>query len=146
MEHKMKRKVIVAIIIILIMCLESCDKTDVNGDLDGNWQLIEWKDNATQSIVATNMSRRIYYTIKYNILQTKDIDASYDTFHLSYFHYTNDSLFIDKTFRRPFDTEEPLDSLVKYGCPADGKFAITTLTGNKLVLSCPNSRLTFRKY
>lgn len=144
MEHKMTRIAVVAI--ILIMCTASCDKTDINGDLDGNWQLIEWRDNATQSIVATNMNRRIYYTIKYNILQTKDVDESYDTFYLSYFHYTNDSLFIDRTFHRPFDTEEPIDSLIKYGCPPDGKFAITTLTSDRLVLSCSKSRLTFRKY
>lgn len=135
-----------AIIILILLLLTACDKTDVNGDLDGNWQLTLWVDRQTGDTVATNHSRRIYYTVKYNILQTRDLDKAYDTFHLSEFHYTQDSLFVDRTFHRPFDTEEPLDSLVQYGCTPDGKFAITTLTGKRLVLSNDRNELTFRKY
>lgn len=132
--------------LLFLLLLTACDKTDVNGDLDGNWQLTSWVDRLTGDTLATNHNRRIYYTVKYDILQTRDLDRPYDTFHLSYFHYTNDSLFIDRTFHRPFDTEEPLDSLTQYGCTPDGKFAIITLTSKRLVLSNDQNELTFRKY
>ena len=134
------------LLLLLTLVLAACDKTDVNGDLDGNWQLTSWVDRQSGDTVATNHNRRIYYTVKYDILQTRDLDKGYDTFHLSYFHYTRDSLFIDRTFHRPFDTEEPIDSLARYGCTTDGKFAIKTLTGKRLVLSNDQSELTFRKY
>ncbi len=134
------------ILLLALLPLAACDKTDVNGDLDGNWQLTSWVDRQTGDTVATNHSRRIYYTVKYDILQTRDLDRGYDTFHLSYFHYTRDSLFIVRTFHRPFDTSEPLDSLTRYGCAPDGKFAIKTLTGKRLVLSNDRNVLTFRKY
>ena len=139
-------KVKILILLASLFLLQSCDKTDVNGNLDGNWQLTKWVDKETGATIATNESRRLYYTVKYNILQMRDMSKSYDTFHLSYFHYTSDSLFIDQTFHRPFDTEEPLDSLVQYGCTPDGKFAIVTLTGSSLVLSNSKNELTFRKY
>lgn len=146
MDGLSSMKVKILLLLLPLFLLQSCDKTDVNGDLDGNWQLTKWVDKETDSTIATNESRRLYYTVKYNILQMRDMNKSYDTFHLSYFHYTSDSLFIDQTFHRPFDTEESLDSLVQYGCTPDGKFAIVTLTGSRLVLSNSKNELTFRKY
>lgn len=146
MDGLSSMKVKILLLLLPLILLQSCDKTDVNGDLDGNWQLTKWVDKETGSTIATNESRRLYYTVKYNILQMRDMNKSYDTFHLSYFHYTSDSLFIDQTFHRPFDTEESLDSLVQYGCTPDGKFAIVTLTGSRLVLSNSKNELTFRKY
>lgn len=136
----------IIIILLATVCLTSCNKNDENGYLDGNWQLVSWEDNTSHTIIATNNTTKIYYTIKLDILQIRNINDSYDTFFLSYFHYTTDSLFVGKTFLRPYDKEVKLDSLGKYGCTTDGKFAIKTLTKNQLVLLNTKYLLTFRKY
>lgn len=124
----------------------SCDKTDENGDFDGNWQMTEWRSNATNDIIGTRFTHRIFYAVKLNILQMRDYENSYDTWHLSYFHCKGDSLYIDKVFHRPFDRVENVDSLAKYGCAPEGRYVFVKLTKDDMILKNSLYTLTFRKY
>ena len=56
----------------LSFSLFSCDKLDENGAFDGNWQLTEWRDNATNHVLADRYTKRIYYAVKLNIIQMRD--------------------------------------------------------------------------
>ncbi|MBO4564437.1 MAG: lipocalin-like domain-containing protein [Bacteroidaceae bacterium] len=135
-------------LLCLLTCLlsTSCNKMDENGDFDGNWQMTEWRSNADNHVIGTKYTFRIYYAVKLNVLQMRDYERPYDTWHLSYFHMTNDSLYIDKVFHRPFDTEEPVDSLAIYGCAPEGRYAFLKLTKDNMILRNSLYTLTFRKY
>lgn len=145
--HK-RNKVVMFLLtcIIASMSLTSCDKHDINGKWDGNWQLLEWRENSTGNILATNYNRKLFYAVKLNLLQMIDYERPYDTFHLCYFHYTSDSLYIDKAFQRPFDKEVPVSALSIYGCAPEGRYAINQLTHSTLVLQNSLYTLSFRKY
>ena len=130
----------------LSFSLSSCDKLDENGAFDGNWQMTEWRDNATNHVLADRYTKRIYYAVKLNIIQMRDYSKPYDTWHLSYFHRSNDSLYIDKVYHRPFDREEPVDSLALYGCAPEGRYAFIKLTHDDMILRNSLYTLTFRKY
>ena len=132
--------------LLFTFSLSSCDKLDENGAFDGNWQLTEWRDNATNHVLADRYTKRIYYAVKLNIIQMRDYSKPYDTWHLSYFHRSNDSLYIDKVYHRPFDREEPVDSLALYGCAPEGRYAFIKLTHDDMILRNSLYTLTFRKY
>ncbi|MBQ0143001.1 MAG: lipocalin-like domain-containing protein, partial [Prevotellaceae bacterium] len=53
---------ILSVIILATFFCVSCEKDDKNGELDGNWQLTEWKD--TQGIIKADKSSSIFYTVK----------------------------------------------------------------------------------
>ena len=133
-------------VLAMFIMFTSCDKTDENGDFDGNWQMIEWRENATNHIIATRYTQRIFYAVKLNILQMREYGKPYDTWNLSYFHCKNDSLYIDKVFHRPFDREETVDSLAVYGCAPEGRYAFIKLTKDDMILRNSLYTLTFRKY
>ena len=145
-KHKTNRQILMPLLCLLVSLSTSCNKVDENGDFDGNWQMTEWRSNATGEVLATRYTRRIFYAVKLNILQMRDHDLTYDTWHLSYFHRANDSLYIDKVYHRPFDKEENVDSLAIYGCAPEGSFAFLKLTHDDMILRNSLYTLTFRKY
>jgi len=140
-----QRWLLLAVVVASIM-MAACNKTDENGALDGNWQMVEWRDHQTNKIIATRYSRQIYYAVKLNLIQMMEIGQPYDTFHLAYFHQTADSLYIDQVFQRPFDTIVPKDSLYRYGGAPEGRYAIIQLTHDNMVLRNSLWQLSFRKY
>ena len=143
----MKRKLtIIFFLVALVQMNSSCNKTDENGDFDGNWQMTEWRSNADGTIIGTRYTHKIYYAVKLNILQMRDYDKPYDTWHFCEFHKTSDSLYIDKVYHRPFDKEEPVDSLAIYGCAPEGRYAFLKLTKDDMILRNSLYTLTFRKY
>lgn len=137
---------IAGMMIMLALTIVSCDKMDENGKLDGYWQLTEWKDNASGEIIHTNYDSKIFYTIKLELIKMQDATDVRNPMFLSYFHYTTDSLYLDRSFLRPFDDEVPFDSLECVGCSPSGKYAINLLTSRHLTLSNELFTLKFRKY
>ena len=147
--HTIHQRALASLFTMLFSCVVlnvSCNKNDENGDFDGNWQMTEWKRNDTEEVIGTRYTQRIYYAVKLNIIQMRDYDKPYDTWHLAYFHCSNDSLYIDKVFHRPFDTVEPIDSLACYGCAPEGRYAFIKLTSDDMILCNSRFTLTFRKY
>ena len=140
-----RARLILMVLCIMASCVVSCDKMDENGPLDGNWQLTEWRTADGNTIVATNHTLRLYYTVKLNLLKLQIFGAE-QTFVLAYFQHTTDSLIVTQAFARPYDDYLPLDSLSIYGCPPDGRFHITALSHNTLKLQSQDAILSFRKY
>ena len=129
-----------------ILCLAvflACDrKTDENGDLDGMWQLTEWRDRATGQVLKTNEAN-IYYCVQLKLIKFQNGGHGY---YLSNFTHTPENLTIGKTVYWPGDEERPLSELAPYGVPNDGRFHIDVLTGNRMQLSTGEHTLVFRKY
>lgn len=124
----------------------SCDKLDKNGDLDGNWQLVEWRDNATDTVL-TSFQKSLYYTVKLDLIQFLQIGDN-NLPCISYFKHHGDSLIITQAFQTKSNSDSlvTIDYLKKYGVSEDGKFIIKCLNKNNMILSNSNNTLTFRKY
>ena len=131
---------------LMVSLVISCDKMDENDKLDGFWQMTSWVEKETGDTVATRYDSKIFYTIQLELLRMQDLTTPSGPMYQSYFHYTKDSLFIERTFVRPFDEEMPLDSLAQFGSTPDGRFGIDLLTRSQMVLSNSMNILSFRKY
>ncbi len=140
-------KNILSYTLLCTLCLTlftACDsKWDKNGDLDGMWQLTEWREKATNQVVKTN-DDSIYYCVQLNLIKFQR--GSREQHYLSYFTHTEDSLFIGKTVSWPSDKVSPVTDLKFYGIPSDGRLRIDALNRNRMVLSCEQWTLSFRKY
>lgn len=130
---------------LYLVLFTACDrKTDENGDLDGMWQLTEWRDRATGQVIKTN-NDHIYYCVQLKLIKFQ-YGGHGSSYYLSYFTHTPNDLVIGKTVYWPDDEERPLSELAPYGVPHDGRFHIDVLTGDRMQLSTDNNTLVFRKY
>ncbi len=125
----------------------ACDKMDDNGELAGTWQLLEWNDLTTQTL-KTEESRRIYVTVKLELIQFRHLDSEAKKIPLclSRFHREGNHLRIGTTYKRPKDEQVPLTELAPYGVSPDGLFVIERLDDERLILKNSANRLTFRRY
>ena len=140
------RKTILYILwgMLLLTVFPACDrKTDENGDLDGMWQLTEWRDRTTNQVVKTKQDS-IYYCVQLNLIKFQR--GSRASHYLSYFTHTPEELTIGKTVFWPDDDVRPLGDLAPYGVAPDGRFHIDALTGSHMQLSTAENVLVFRKY
>ena len=130
---------------LYLVLFTACDrKTDENGDLDGMWQLTEWRNKTTNQVLKTQQDG-IYYCVQLNLIKYQ-IGGQGSYYHFSYFTQTPDSLIVGRAFAWPGDKECPLDELTPYGVPHNGRFHIDVLNADKMVLSGELSTLYFRKY
>ena len=143
MRHRTAPYFISALCLSVTMLISSCEvKWDQNGDLDGMWQMTEWRDN-TGTILATK-EQGYYFCFQLQLLKFQE--SGKGAHYLSYFTATHDSLIIGRTYEWPADSISPLSSLSKYGIPSDGRLHIDLLNSNHLILSSSEGILTFRKY
>ena len=134
-------------ILCLVCCtllFSSCKMADENGDLDGMWQLTEWRDKATNQVIKTN-ANGLYYSFQKKVMMFQQ--APQESHYLSHFTHTGNELVVGKTIFWPDETERPLTELTaKFGVPADGRFHIDVLTSTRMQLSTDAHVLQFRKY
>lgn len=139
------RKSSILLILLLLLTLFSCEnKRDNNGDLGGNWQLLEWRD--AQNQVVKDKTSRIFYAIHKNLFQFKDAAYYTNGYYLSYFKHTPDSLIFYHIVNYPTDTLATPEALAPYGVPESGRLHIDRLDADNMVLSEKDRVLVFRKY
>ncbi len=141
----MKRLLYILTPFLLAALFCSCDKMDKNGKLEGNWQLLEWTDLATET-VKYEESRKIYFTVKLELIQFRHLPPTDVPLCLSRFHREGNLLRIGTTHKRPTDEEVPLTELAPYGVSSDGLFVIERLDSDRLILRNSDNRLVFRRY
>lgn len=125
--------------------LASCDnRHETNGNLSGMWQMVEWYDQNSKSVIKTNEDK-LYYCVQLELIKFMDAHNS-TKYHLARFKHEKDSLIIGNIYYYPGDTLCSYSELEKFGVPTDGRFHIDVLNGEHLRLSCPERTLTFRKY
>ena len=143
----MKRNSILTLILLLVCILTGCNKWDCNGDLDGMWQLLEWRDEAG-STRATKQDM-VFYSFQLRMASFRKNKGEG--------LYVRSSIEVSSQQIRIFDPIEyagdghdavlPMSALASVGVPDDGILWIETLTGSTMVLRTnKNDVLTFRKY
>lgn len=147
-------KSFLAVISIAIMGLMagSCDKTPINGDLDGMWQLMRVEDNGTTIDVAATQH---YMCVQLHLIQL----TQYGDVHTGifcHFNHEGNTLrlydFYDRTHYVDNQIAEEkmtdADKLSPWGIYLlDTTFQVNKLTSDALILQDPAGRvLTFRKF
>ena len=130
---------------ILTLPLSSCSRTETNGEFGGNWQMTEWKQIYNDSLLATNETLQLHYTVHRDLIKFQKYSDN-GIYYLATFHRTADSLVIDNIYHASIDTLVPFSQLSTIGFDSTGRFRIVQLTSKSLILSNTLFRLTFRKY
>ena len=139
------------ILLLLLATLTNCEnKRDDSGTLGGMWQLVEWRKN-DGSFAYNKPDTTLYYKIRSNLLMLQELPGEAETYFLTYYHLTSDSLVINKPYKIVKDSERdtvlhPIGALRKYGIPANGRLHIDALGEGRMVLSGEEGTLRFRKY
>lgn len=133
-----------ACLTLCAICMTSCDewKWDRNGDLDGMWQLTEWRDRSDNRPVAGKESG-IYFCFQLDLMKLWRSERA--TFYLSQFTRSADSLTLGLTIEYPADTVVSPDTL-RFAVPRNKRFHIDLLNAGHLQLSTDDAVLRFRKY
>lgn len=135
-----------AICLLCALCVgfAACEmKWDKNGDLDGMWQLTEWR-NTTKGTVEKTKADGLFFSVQQDMIRiNKQSDEGY---YLSLFTKRNDSLIIQSPVYWPKDSMCNISALAPFGVPGHGRFHIDMLTSENMVLSSDTAIISFRKY
>lgn len=147
-QLRMKRIILLYITLLAATIgLVSCDKKDINGDLDGQWQLVRWENKADGNVVKDGPTY-IYWTVKLQLIQIYDKTPSAAANSINSFcefQVKGDSLVLTQAYKRPDDSKIPFSDLQQYGVPSNGRLKIESMDSRNLVLSSTENKLYFRK-
>ena len=131
-----------------VMTLTSCDKWDCNGDLDGMWQLTEWRDK--DNIVKATKEDMIFYSFQLQMASFRKQSDGEDFYMSSMLEVSPDQIRIYNPAVYGGDGHDKIKEMSKLsvvGVPEDGIFKIQVLTGSKMELKTNDQEiLVFRKY
>lgn len=130
-------------IIYILLCtalFTSCQKEDHNGDLGGNWKLLQIEELDTDSII-DKRNEDCFWAIQLEMIVTSRINYP-NTLDKAKgrFQHTGDSLFI-QMLQKPEDPKA-----VGLYNHENERFGVNTLDRNRMVLQSKKVVLTFRKF
>lgn len=133
----------IALFIVLLLGISSCDKAPINGKLDGRWQLmtIEYEDGSIKEC------QRIYYSIQLHLIEISDKGGRGGTF-IGRFSYKGNEVTMSE-FRHRGNEEKlaTLTELEPFGLNLPiNQLHVEKATGEKMILKSDYARLTFRKF
>ena len=141
------RNYIFILLAMLTFALAGCDKWDENGDLDGHWQLTEWRDQ-DGNIKATKQDM-MFYSFQLKIASFKK-NTEEQLYIRSSMEASSEQIRIYDPIEYAgggHDAILPMAVLAPFGIPEDGILRVETLTGSTMVLTTSRRDvLTFRKY
>ena len=136
------------LLLFLLIAFTGCEKKwDQNGDLDGMWQLVEWKDKDGK--VKATKEDMIFYSFQLQMASFRKQSEPIFFIRTSMKMETELIRIYDPIIYKGnrHDEIQPMSILSAVGVPEDGIMRLQTLTGSKLVLRANNEDiLTFRKY
>lgn len=121
-----------AVMAVIVLGATSCRKGGINGDLDGQWQIMEVENLATGE---TTGQQRLYYCL---YLHTVNLTGSGMT--TGNMTYEGDRL----TLEFPISTVDQLSRWYIY--EKTTIFRVEALSGSHMVLVSDRVRISFRKY
>lgn len=140
----MKRRFYILALLSLLMVVTGCDKRDCNGDLDGMWQMLEWRDK--ENVVKATKDDMIFYSFQLQMADFRKVDNEIRTS----LKVTPEQIIIyDPIIYKGNGHDEirPMSELSVFGVPEDGIMWIQVLTGSRMELKTNNQDiLIFRKY
>lgn len=146
----MKRIIYILLISLMTMLVPtSCNKRDINGDLDGMWQLTEWRDKDNN--VKATKDDMIFYNFQLKMAKfLKQAESENFSMMNSMLEFTSGQIRIYEPAvygGEGHDDMKQMSELAVFGVPEDGIFHVQLLTGSDMQLRT-NSQdvLTFRKY
>ena len=159
----MKHLAIILISLTGLLMLSCENFRDNNGDLGGEWQLLEWRTRSMtgniDSLVANNIrednslenQKKLYYSIHRDVFQIRDATNFNNLRYFCSFEKTADSLILKdvvdsdgKVFISA--SEHDYTKLKNYGIPHDGCLQYSLPDDNSLVLSDQDNIILLRRY
>lgn len=130
--------------VMLTTAMTSCNKWDCNGDLDGMWQLLEWRDK--DNVVKATKEEMIFYSFQLQMASFRKKGTEVRTSMM----VTPGQIYIYDPIKyvgKGHDEVQSMSTLSPFGVPADGIFIVQVLTGSSMMLKTNEQDiLTFRKY
>ena len=125
----MKKRILYALLATVLVA--SCQKADDNGDLGGNWKLLQIEDFAKDTIVYTKEMQR-FWAIQLDLIQIGNGKGR--------FQHVGDSLYVQMIIM-PKKPEE-------YGLfnPGNERFGVIHLDRSRMVLRSMDATLTLKKF
>ncbi|MBR1499043.1 MAG: lipocalin-like domain-containing protein [Bacteroidaceae bacterium] len=147
MKPNVKVRLYILALVAALLSMSSCDKKDCNGDLDGMWQLTEWR-SAEGTVKATKQDM-IFYSFQLQMSAFLKSGES-DFYMRALLKVSPDQITIYNPFDYVGDSHDevrPMSVLAAVGVPEDGIFRIETLTSSQMLLKTnAGDLLSFRKY
>lgn len=121
----------IAILLIGLTMLVSCQKEDKNGDLGGYWKLLQIELADNDSIIDTRNEKR-FWAIQLELIQVGSAKGR--------FQHVGDSLYVQM-----ITTDKNIE---KYGLfnPKDERFGVLHLDRNAMILRSEKATLTLKKF
>ena len=138
---------ILIFVAMTVMAMISCDKWDCNGDLDGMWQMVEWRDK--DGAVKATKEDMIFYSFQLQMASFRKQSGEQFFIRTSMEVSPEEIRIYDpiEYIGNRHDKVQPMSVLSVVGVPQDGILEIQTLTGSTMVLKTGSQDiLTFRKY
>lgn len=121
----------------------SCRKMSHNDGLDGQWQITSIEDKETGTVEA--VSEQLYYCINLHVIQLTTYGG---TLYSGNLHY--DKIRQELTFDFPYQADQIAQGdnpLVRFGIHTNPvTFRVVEKTSKRLVLSSPETVITFRRF
>lgn len=131
---------IISSVLLLMACgLTGCDKKPINGDLDGQWQVMDVEPEPT-----TIIDQRIYYCFSLHTCTLTHYGQDRSDCMAGNMTYKGSSLFLDFP---NYTTPEGMLKLQQYGIRSNPvTFTIETLNNKSLVMTDGFTTVTLRKF
>lgn len=146
-RNGVKAKLYILALAALIVAVTSCNKRDCNGDLDGMWQLTEWRDK--DNAVKATKEDMIFYSFQLQMASFRK-QSGEDFYIRTMLEASPERIRIydpAEYVGDMHDEVQPMSILSVVGVPEDGIFWVQVLNGSTMVLKTNDQDLlTFRKY
>ena len=121
----------IVFLLLGVMLAVSCQKLDDNGDLGGNWKLLQIEEFERDTIINTKMDD-CFWAIQLDLLQIG--------YNFGRFYHIGDSLIV-QMINVPYNSK-------KYGLynPKNDRFGVIHLDRKKMILKSKYAELDFRKF
>lgn len=141
----MKKIILTIGVSCMLACTTSCTiETSGNGDLDGNWQLMQM-DSVGNGKTTDMKEKQIFYAVQFKLLNIRDYNYGGGDYFF-HFEHTGDSLILNAT-SGDSGKGYKLEDLKKYGINAlNERFGIKSLSKNDLIIESTLLKLRFRKF
>lgn len=131
----------------VLMTMTGCNKWDCNGDLDGMWQMTEWRDK--DGTVKATKEDMIFYSFQLQMASFRKENGERFFIRTMLEASPERILIYDPAeyVGNKHEEVKPMSVLSVVGVPEDGVLWVQTLTGSSMVLKTNTQDiLTFRKY